>query len=415
MKGKLILLPVLWILTLTGAYVIGSKNQDSSSGSTANSSASSQLNRSSSSLSDRSETTSRLHMTAATRLVKDLPPTEAVAELAKLTDPLERSRGFLALIDHLGPNDFENVVAAFRELGMTEERLSEYRLLLSAWTKEDPIAAIDYAQENIQGRFARETILATWAQNDVESALAWAEANHEGDGANSFLVGIIRGISSIDPTRAAELTETLPFSRERGRALGSVVRSLMQNGTEEAQEWATNVEDERLQASAIGYIANAMSRQDPEKAAEWLSSVDNTDAQRRAAEDVAQRFADTDIEKAKAWAESLDPAVLNRAAEGVVDRLVENDPIQAAEWLAQIGTNSEANLDGAIGELIRGSARSNPYLAATWIPGLQSRRDRERYYNRIFDSWIASDEAAARDFMNNNEIPSSIRERFSTN
>ena len=40
-------------------------------------------------------------------------------------NPLDRSRALLALIDQLGPGDFEAVVAQFRALGITQDRLGE--------------------------------------------------------------------------------------------------------------------------------------------------------------------------------------------------------------------------------------------------------------------------------------------------
>jgi hypothetical protein len=415
MNKKSLSFALLWILTLAAAYTVGSKRNSSEiAPETSISGPSQRSDRGAQGATTQSSQGKSRGLSESTRLATQLSPLEAVTALANLTDPLERSRGFLKMIDRLGPDEFLAVVDEFRGLGITTERMAEYQLLLTAWAKVDPITALDYAKENTGGGFARDTILATWARNDLEGSLAWAKSNHEGEGANPWMVGIINGIADIDPIRASQLTEDLPYSHERGEALRAVVGALMKTDPNQAREWAEAVGDEKLRSGAIAYVADALSRKEPEEAAQWLASVDNVEAQQRAAENVAERLANYDMDKAKAWAESLSPEVLDNAAEGVVDRLVEKDPIQAAEWLAQIG-QSDVNLDGAIGELIRGSARQDPYLAATWINGLSSQRDRERNYHRILGPWMETDKAAAQEFLQNTDVPDSIRKRFGNN
>ncbi|MCU0779287.1 MAG: hypothetical protein MUF86_16700, partial [Akkermansiaceae bacterium] len=64
------------------------------------------------------------------------PMQSATARLARLEsivrgeNPLDRNRALLAFIDQLAPEDFEEAVAHFRSLGITEDRFGEYSLLL---------------------------------------------------------------------------------------------------------------------------------------------------------------------------------------------------------------------------------------------------------------------------------------------
>ena len=74
-------------------------------------------------------------------------------------NPLERNRALLAFIDQLGPGDFEQAVASFRSLGITDDRMGEYSLLLTAWGQADPISALTYAKANTGNNFATDTIL----------------------------------------------------------------------------------------------------------------------------------------------------------------------------------------------------------------------------------------------------------------
>lgn len=151
-------------------------------------------------------------------------------EIVRGENPLDRSRSLLALIDQLAPGEFEEVIAKFRELGITQNRLGEYSMLLSAWAKVDPLAALEYAKVNTQGGFASNTILATWAASDPDAALRWAEAAHDGNGANPYLAGVIRGIAELDPARATELLAGMPFSEQRGEALAGMMQHILKQG-----------------------------------------------------------------------------------------------------------------------------------------------------------------------------------------
>ena len=117
------------------------------------------------------------------------------------------------------------------------------------------------------------------------------------------------------------------------------------------------------------------------------------------------------MQEAMSWAENMPEASRGQAIEGVVDRLVNEDPVRAAEWLAGMDTEG-VNLDGAIGELVRGSVASDPYLAATWVGGISDDRNRVRYYHRVIGEWMQNDRPAATEFIQTNDVPESITRRF---
>jgi hypothetical protein len=128
-------------------------------------------------------------------------------------NPLDRTRALLDFIDQLAPGDFEGSVAHFRSLGITDSRMGEYGMLLSAWAKADSLAALAYAKENTGNPFTANTVLTTWASIDPEAAIRWAQANHTGDGANPYLAGIIRSLAASDPILHATRTSRVrPFA-----------------------------------------------------------------------------------------------------------------------------------------------------------------------------------------------------------
>ena len=341
---------------------------------------------------------------------------EIVQDIARHQDPLVRTNALLALIDTLAPDDFQDVVHAFRELGITDTRRGEYAMLLAAWAKVNPQEALTYAKENTGGGFARNTILAVWAGTNPDAAIAWAESNHDSEQeANPWLVGVIRGIAPQDIARATALMETMPRSRARGEALDSMVSLLMARGADEAKEWALGVEEDYLRSGAIAFTAESIARKSPEQAADWLGEQADVEALNRVSEDITQSWYRDDPEAAIAWVTTLPPDAMSEAAEGIIDQIVDQDPVQAAEWLSNLATqNPDANFDSSIRELVRGSARQDPELAAVWIGGLSNENDQTRSYHRLLGDWRRRDSPSAERLIeyNSETLPRSIQRRF---
>ncbi|MEI7928711.1 MAG: hypothetical protein WCH40_09185, partial [Verrucomicrobiales bacterium] len=185
-------------------------------------------------------------------------------------DPIARNRAFLAYLDQIDPMELRDAVDKFRSLGITDERFSEYSMLLTVWAKSDPTAALAYAKEKTRGGFTTNTILSAWASNDPEAAIQWAKANHQGDGANPYMAGIIKGIASSDPARATQLLTEMPFGEERGEALAGLMPHIMAQGPEAAREWIAAIDDERLRNGAMTRVAEDLAAVDPKRTADWL-------------------------------------------------------------------------------------------------------------------------------------------------
>ena len=363
-----------------------------------------------------SMSSARARLDAAPMVRRGSTPEEMVEDIARYDDAIDRTNALLALIDSLSPDQFLSVVDSFRQLGITDDRRGEYKMLLTAWAKVNPSEALGYASENTRGNFARNTILSTWAADSPEAAIAWAEANHDNpDRANPWLVGVIEGIAPHDIGRATDLMATLPRSGERGEALRSVISQLMGGDPEDAKNWATSIEEDYLRSGAAAYTAEALARKDPAGAAEWLAGLGDVDALNRAAEDITSDWYRESPEEATAWITSLPPEAMSEAAEGVVGNIVREDPVQAAEYLSQLATsNPDANFDSSIRDLVRGSSRRDPELAAVWVGGLSDSNDQARYYRGILGDWTRRDATAANQWIQDNQasLPDSVTRRF---
>lgn len=318
---------------------------------------------------------------------------------------LDRSRAFLAFIDTLGPDEFEDAVAHFRSLGITQDRMGEYSMLLTAWAKADPTAALAYAQTNTQGDFARTTILSTWAANDPNAAIRWAEANHDGDGPNPHLAGVIRGIASQDPNRATELLTSMPRSRERGQALDAMIPHLVAMGVDEARKWINQLDDEALRNGALERTASRIAQIDPAAAVDMLLANPGQAADRRF-DEVFRMWASQDQSAAIDSMKSL-PAgeIRSNALRGIVSNTVSRDPAAA---VAMLDTYASDVNDDVIRSAAWGAFRQDPSVSVGLIARYSDPNTQNRMYRRTLGIWLEQDPAAARTWINSNRLPEDV-------
>ncbi len=338
--------------------------------------------------------------------------TERSARLESIVrgeDALDRSRSMLAFIDQLGPGDFENAVEKFRSLGLTESRFGEYAMLLSAWAKADPTAALSYAKENTGTSFATNTILSTWAANDPDAAIRWAESNHTEEGANPFYAGIIRSIAASDPMRATQLLTSMPRSTERGEALDAFLPHLLAKGGDATRTWVDAITDDALRNGAIMRVADKLAENDPAGTASWLLANPGEATQRRM-DDVYSAWAEKDPNAALNSMAAL-PAGENRsnALRGLVTSTAVRDPQAAVSMMDRFSNDVT---DRVVQNFIWHSFGNDPNTAVNQIARIGNERDREQMYRRTMEAWIERDRDAATAWMQNNTLPPSVVERI---
>lgn len=348
----------------------------------------------------------------AERAARTASPADRLSKLESIVrgeNPLDRNRALLAFIDQLGPGDFEEAVAHFRSLGMTENRFGEYALLLSAWAKADPMSALTYAKDNTGSRFATNTILSAWATNDPEAAIRWAETSHEGEGANPYLAGIIRSLASSDPARATQLLTGMPRSQERGEALDAMLPHLLAQGGASARTWIAGITDDSLRNGAILRSAEQLAATDPAGTASWLMANPGEATQRRM-DDVYSVWARKDEQAAVSSLAAL-PTGENRsnALRGVVSSVARNDPKAAVSMMDRFPNDVT---DRVVQNFVWHSFGNDPSVAVNQISRIGDEREREQMYRRTMDAWLERDATAATAWMKTNPLPTSVQEHI---
>ena len=415
MRRNILILGSAWLLTLGISFLIGRNASNPLANEDAAQSAGRQnpFKRASSKARNRAE--DRFNPSApsepssqVTRIIRANTPRRAVVELAQLIDPVERAKGFLELLETLSADQFLDVVTDFRALGMTDQRMSEYGMLLHAWGGADPEGALAYAMENTGTPFARQAIITRWSTDDPEAALAFARANYDGEGANPLLVGVIRGIAPANLNRATDLLQDLPYSRERGDALQSLLPFVMEDGAASALTWSAGIADPQLKNGAINYIMRDFAGSDPRGAAELLLTLDDKGTAAQAADNVGGALARVDLEEAKNWSAGLEEELQSGAVEGVIGHYASLDPVAASDWLDSLPPT--INLDAAIRQFAWRSQRSEPALAADWIGQIQDTRRRDEMYRNVLSRWFRTDPASAEQWIATTpDLPEGVR------
>ena len=356
--------------------------------------------------SSRRDSASRTPRTAGERPSATMDERLAkMEEIVRGENALDRSRAMLSWIDSLAPSEFEAAVAKFRSLGLTEERMGEYAMLLTAWAEVDPTAALAYTTEKTRGGMATGTVLAAWASRDPESAIAWAEANHEGEEANPYMIGIIRSLAAANPTRATELLQALPFSGERGEALRAMMPHLLKEGPDAAKSWIASLSDERLRDGATARFAEEMAKTDPAATASWLLA-NLGEASTRSVDEVFEQWAQTDKNAAAASFASLPVGdARTRALRGLVTVEARTDPQAAAKLMNSHPADVD---DRMVYHFIWNSFDKAPGVAASQIALIEDVGNRNRMYQRALGSWLEDDQAAAQRWIDSANLPEQV-------
>lgn len=319
---------------------------------------------------------------------------------------LDRNRALLAFIDQLGPGDFEATVAGFRGMGITDSRMGEYSLLLTAWAQADPLAALTYTTENTRSGYATNTVLSTWATRDPEAAIQWAKSNFDGQGANPYLAGIIGGISESDPTRATELLTSMPRSRERGQGLDFILPHLLKMGAETTYTWIDKITDESLRNGAIERAADQLAKTDPAGTVSWLIAKTG-DASQNRLDNVYSTWAEIDSQAAlNSLATLPSGAARSSALRGVISSVTSKDPNAAISLMDRYPNDVDT---GVVKNFVWHSLEKDPAVAINQIARISDEGARNEMYKDTLSGWMHRDPAAAQSWIQANPVPESVQ------
>lgn len=326
-------------------------------------------------------------------------------EIVRGENALDRGRAMLEWIDSLSAEEFESAVDRFRSLGLTEARMGEYAMLLTAWAEVDPVGALAYTTKHTSSGMATNTVLSAWANRDPEAAIAWARSNHQGDEANPYMAGIIRGMAETNPVRATALLQELPFSSERAEALRAMIPHVLKQGSEAAKQWIAELKDDRLRDGAVSRFAEELAKQDPAGTATWLLA-NMGEASSRSVDDVFREWARQDSNAALGYFSSLPQGeARSNALRGLVIADARNNPQAAAELMNRYPDDIT---DRTAQHFVWYSFEKAPDVAVKQIAWIKDEGSRNRMYQRALGVWIERDAVAAQRWISSANLPDAV-------
>lgn len=299
---------------------------------------------------------------------------------------------FQSLLERTGPEHYAVVVSLIRENDLKGSgSAGEWSKLWASWGTRDPIGAMEYIRtQNWSGWSdqapleAKNRTLTFWAQTDPESARRFVEESSEiASGDRSFVSGLVRGWSNVDPAGAAQwLFKSGLGMRDE---YGAVVEAISRKGGPEALDaWFSGINQAGAPAKDISGFAQIIVQNkqayQPEKAAAWVEQHlgEPWVAESEIVRSTAHFFASQDPANAMAWAQRTG---LESASTMAMSTWCQRDLPAASQWLKE--NESSPSYSTAASVLGMYLQRNDPAAAKAFAESISNGSVRERVLRQI--------------------------------
>ncbi len=328
-------------------------------------------------------------------------------------------------------NDLDEALREAGELSAADQRAllaeafalprSDYRRarmlrsLLEGLAESSPQEALAMAEEIGSLREterAREAILEVWAKNDPVAALAWAEtglADEPLRTQRSQLVALYRGYAKNNPKAAFTAALDMPVGsrgqeRIRNDALEEIIeQQIADGGVLDAKLQVELLDEGDTKDSLISELVDEWASFDPEGAAAYVDSLgDEVHGSVKAR--LLGEWAENDPQAAAAWLSSreVDARTLGYASTAIIRQWTRYDMAASAEWLNSQPSSPE--LDRAVTSYTYRAAQEDPANAMTWAESISNDRMRSRMMQHVAGSWKEEDPEGFQEYIDNAEL-----------
>lgn len=316
-------------------------------------------------------------------------------------------------LDEAGKRELLAEAFALPETDYRRSRM--IRSLLGQIAESAPLDALAMANEIGSLRDtqrARETILETWAKNDPVAALAWAQVNLANEplrSQSSQMLAIYRGYAETNPQAAfaaalAMQVDGTGQKRLQTYALEEIITQQINNGgLLEAKLQVELLEDGPNKNSLLSELVDRWASYDPEGAAAYVESLGD-DAPTSAKTRLLGEWAENDPAAAAAWlsAREVDENTLGHASSAIIREWTRYDMAASAEWLNSQPTSPA--LDRAVMSYTYRAAQEDPANAMTWAESIDNSWMRNRMMQHVAANWKNDDPKAFQSYIENSEL-----------
>ncbi|MGB0259507.1 MAG: hypothetical protein ACPGES_12720 [Coraliomargarita sp.] len=340
-------------------------------------------------------------------------------DMIELTEALE-------VLDQLSPDQIRvQLMSAFALSEADPSRQRSIRSLLEQLAETHPLEALELASNITSLRASEEakvSILETWSANDPIAALAWADTNLDGvprQVRNSQISAIFRGYAQLNPAAAFQAAlqlddSNLQSANLKRRALSEVVETQIRNGELfMAKQTIEQLPDGGIKDDLLLEMVDEWARYDPQNAADYVLSL-GEDAPSSLKNALISEWAESDPAAAAAWVSALpegDPA-LGRATAEIIREWARYDLTASAEWLNSMPASPE--LDWAVASYTYRAAQEDPESAISWAESITNEHMRERMTEQVAANWKKQDPEAFQVYLDSSDLSDKRKEQLNS-
>ena len=361
----------------------------------------------------------------------------ALQKILNAPGQMGRMEALLGFVKTLDAEGVEAALPFVRGMGRGGDQFMSMGLLMGRYAEIDPERALTYVgkQGGMERGFGTSSILRTWAASDPRAAADYLTNNLLGSGGDDWMLRRTAGSlasewAKQDSDAALAWATGLP-DEVKGDAMNNIVEQLTSQDPLEAAKVAMGFEGEQRERS-MRTIADQWSRNEPEDAVKWAESL-TIEGKTEAIEEAVENWVRKDTDAAVAYMDNMDQGERDDIMKEVVEQWgrkgAESQPA-AADWVAAqpegkgkvdatgeiVGQWMRSDAEAAstwLGELPEGDAkdrgitallrdrsvREDPELAVAWADSIDNQEMRSEQVERSARSWLASDRAAALEYL----------------
>jgi hypothetical protein len=233
--------------------------------------------------------------------------------------------------------DFYQADQLVKQMPFSSGRSAALEELAARWGKEQPAAALEWAQrlELPEDRRAAESRILGVSGLPVEELVNFANSTSDGESRTVAINALTNQLVSTDVEAATQWVAKVP-EQYRAGIQGKIAAKLAQSDQVRGTEYAVDIADPKARLSAIDAITRDIVMKDPRSAARWLESLP-PDLRERAAFNTVVMWYDIDSMQASDWINTLPHGkVRDRALVALSSRLTASDPEAAKAVASQI-------------------------------------------------------------------------------
>lgn len=341
-------------------------------------------------------------------------PLSLLDRLAKLSkDPIERQKELDLLLAQIPDAELERSLESIWDASETGAAHDLSIQLLRRWGAAMPGVASSWLAHKQAGVLRDEASLAlatTWANGKTDEAAAWVRTWPE-EKREAGLLAVAYEAVRKSPTNALWLAMELPATELRDQLIEHAVREWASRDSESPLTWAAQMGATPLRDQVIAGLSLAISETDPAKAAALaIETLPEGRKQEDVVVGIVQRWVQKEPEQAAEWVAQFPAGRLRETAvENLVNLWADKAIEGPAEWLGQLeGETHDSAAAAYAGKL----AASSPSTAAQWVESIENQDLRDREMERLAERWLAMDAKAARVWIEKAALAQETKDRL---